>query len=362
MSTELAKSLKLFYCYAREDKALRDELDRHLSGLKREYQITSWSDGEIIPGAEWQKEIDSQLNTANIILLLISAHFIASDYCYGIEMKWAIERHEAGTARVIPIILRRVYWENAPFSKLQVLPTDAKPVTQWLDRDEAFWNTTMGIRNAIKELIILLKTKEALLEEGNALRNLKRYDEALKAFEEIIRLDPSNATAWCLKGAVLGDLKRYNDAITASEQAIRLDPSSSEAWRIKGTALNYLKHYAEALAAHKQALDLDPNSTLAWNNKDCTLRGLKRHDEALKAFDQAIRLDPSSTLIWSNKGSTLCDLNRYHEALEAYEQAIRLDLNYALAWYNKGITLEKLRRSKEAQHCYEKARQLGYKA
>ncbi|HWS85187.1 MAG TPA: TIR domain-containing protein [Ktedonobacteraceae bacterium] len=221
MTTQSTKSLKLFYCYAREDKALRDELDKHLSGLKREYHIASWSDGEIIPGTEWQKEIDTQLNTANIILLLISAHFMASDYCYGIEMKRALERHEAGTARVIPIILRPVYWENAPFSKLQVLPTDAKPVSRWTDCDEAFWDITMGIRNAMKELIILLK-KEERLGKGLALANLKRYNEALTAYEQALRLDPSYALAWHGKGFALEKLGRSKEAQQCYEKARQL--------------------------------------------------------------------------------------------------------------------------------------------
>jgi len=328
MPTESAKSLKLFYCYAREDKALRDELDKHLSGLKREYQITSWSDGKIIPGAEWQKEIDAQLNTANIILLLISAHFMASDYCYGIEMKRALERHEAGTACVIPIILRPVYWENAPFSKLQVLPTDAKPVSRWRDRDEAFRNIAMGIGNAIKDLIISLKTKEEWLEEGNAFHALKRYDEALDAYEQALHLDPSDAIAWNNKGLALGELKRYEEALTAFEQILHLGPGDAIAWQVKGFTLENLKHY----------------------------------EEALTAYEQAIRLDPSDAIAWNNKGLALGKLKRYEEALAAYEQVLRLDPNHADTWNNKGFALEKLGRSKEAQQCYEKARQLGYEA
>src|SRR5258708_59623 len=256
MPTESAKSLKLSYCYAREDKALRDELDRHLSGLKREYQITSWSDGKISAGEGWQKEIDAQLNTANIILLLISAHFMASDYCYGIEMKRALERHEAGTACVIPIILRPVYWENAPFSKLQVLPTDAKPVSRWRDRDEAFRNIAMGIGNAIKDLIISLKTKEEWLEEGNAFHSLKTYDEPLHAYRQAIRLDPSDAIAWNNKGLALGKLKRYEEALAAYEQVLRLDPNHADTWNNKGFALEKLGRSKEAQQCYEKARQL----------------------------------------------------------------------------------------------------------
>lgn len=118
MTTGSKRPLNLFYCYAREDKVLRDELDIYLSSLKRQNLVTSWYDGEIGPGTEWEKEIDKQLRSAHIILLLITPHFMASDYCYGTEMKRALERHRAGTARVIPVILRRTFWEDAPFSSL----------------------------------------------------------------------------------------------------------------------------------------------------------------------------------------------------------------------------------------------------
>src|SRR5437588_12178849 len=136
-------SVKIFYCYANEDKKLREELEKHLGILKRQELITDWSDRNIDAGKDWVKEIDSNLNTANIILLLISPDFVHSDYCYSIEMKRALERHENGTASVIPIILRPGDYIGAPFSKLQALPVDAIPVTdrkKWCNRDEAFLN------------------------------------------------------------------------------------------------------------------------------------------------------------------------------------------------------------------------------
>ncbi len=87
-----------------------------------------------------------------IILLLVSQDFLASDYCYEKEMKRALERHEAGEARVIPIILRPTHLEVTPFSKLQALPTEAKPITLWPDRDEAFVDVVRGIQKVIDRL------------------------------------------------------------------------------------------------------------------------------------------------------------------------------------------------------------------
>lgn len=143
------QEIKLFYCYAREDKALRDELEIHLSALKRQYHLTSWHDREIPPGENWEQAIDTHLSTADIILLLISPHFMASDYCYGKEMQHALERHEEGTCKVIPILLRPTFLDAAPFNKLQMLPTDAKPVTRWLDRDEVLQDVTVSIHIVI---------------------------------------------------------------------------------------------------------------------------------------------------------------------------------------------------------------------
>jgi hypothetical protein len=150
--TQLAEAIEVFFSYAHEDEDLRDELEKHLSILKRQGVITGWHDRRIGAGREWEGEIDAHLNAAQVILLLVSADFVASDYCWDIELKWAMERHEDGEARVIPVILRPVDWEGAPFGKLEALPTDAKPVTIWPNQDEAFLDIAQGIRAAVEEL------------------------------------------------------------------------------------------------------------------------------------------------------------------------------------------------------------------
>jgi hypothetical protein len=147
-----AKAVEVFFSYAHKDEDLRDELAKHLSILKRQGVITAWYDREISAGTEWAGEIDAHLNTARVILLLISADFMASDYCYDIELTRAMERHATGEARVIPVILREVDWVGAPFGKLQAMPKNAKPVTKWADRDAAFADVARGIRKAVEEL------------------------------------------------------------------------------------------------------------------------------------------------------------------------------------------------------------------
>jgi len=114
--------------------------------LQRQGQIILWSDTDINAGEEWEREVHQHLESADIILLLISPDFISSDYCYSTEMERAIERHDHDDAHVIPILLRPVHWNKAaPFAKLQMVPTNAKPVTSWPNRDDAFHDVTEHI-------------------------------------------------------------------------------------------------------------------------------------------------------------------------------------------------------------------------
>ena len=152
MPPNAAAPLTLFVSYSHGDEALKDDLVMHLANLKRQGQIRAWQDRDIEAGAEWDAAIKQQLETAEIILLLITARFINSDYCYDLEMQRALQRHAAGTARVIPIILKPCDWQGSPFSHLQVLPKDAKPVTKWDDPDEAFLNVVQGLRKAVETL------------------------------------------------------------------------------------------------------------------------------------------------------------------------------------------------------------------
>lgn len=141
--------VRVFFSYSHKDENLRDELETHLKLLQRQGIISTWHDRKIGAGNEWKQEIDNNIESANIILILISSDFIASDYCYDNEMKRALERHEKGEATVIPIIVRDVSWSIAPFAKLQVLPRDGLAVTKWIDRDSAWRDVSEGIIKAV---------------------------------------------------------------------------------------------------------------------------------------------------------------------------------------------------------------------
>lgn len=145
---------RIFYSYARPDKELRDKLESHLALLRQRKLITGWHDRHISGGQLWADEISEHMEEAQIILLLISDAFLNSDYCYGVEMARALEKHAEGSAYVIPIILRHVDWHHAPFSHLQALPTKGQPVIggPWNDVDEAFTEIAKDIRKTVEAM------------------------------------------------------------------------------------------------------------------------------------------------------------------------------------------------------------------
>lgn len=143
---------QVFISYAHKDEALLGELSAQLKILERNGLIAHWHDRKIVPGEEWDHRIKSELESADIILLLVSHDFINSDYCWGVEVERAIARHQAGTACVIPIILRDCLWQDAPFAKIQGLPKDMLPVVDWPSRDAAFADVARGIKRAVEDL------------------------------------------------------------------------------------------------------------------------------------------------------------------------------------------------------------------
>jgi hypothetical protein len=144
--------LRLFISYSHKDVSLRVSLGDHLAALQREGVIETWHDRLISAGQEWAGEIKAELEAADIILCLVSAGFLASPYCQDKELKRALERHGAGEALVIPVILKPSDWSSSALGPLQALPANAKPVTKWSNRDEAFTSVAQGIRQAARKL------------------------------------------------------------------------------------------------------------------------------------------------------------------------------------------------------------------
>ncbi|MEO8107464.1 MAG: toll/interleukin-1 receptor domain-containing protein [Actinomycetes bacterium] len=139
----------VFFSYSHDDEQYRDQLEKHLASLKHQGLVESWHDRRILAGADVDKEIDSQLERADVILLLVSSSFLSSRYCYGIEMQRALERHITGEATVIPVIVRPCDWKTTKLGHLLALPLDGKPITTWPNFDEAYTGVAQGVRDVI---------------------------------------------------------------------------------------------------------------------------------------------------------------------------------------------------------------------
>ena len=207
-------AIKIFFCYAHEDELLLNKLKAHLRPLQRQGLIDIWYDRDISAGTEWEREISEQLNTAQIILLLVSPDFMDSDYCYSKEMQKAMERDGGGEARVIPVLIRPVIWQNAPFSKIQVLPSNAKPITNWRNRDQAFLDIVQGIEQTAKAWLTKPSISSQLPEQIHDMTNLgikyQGWDEAPSTpiffgrTEELTALEQWVVQEQCRLLAVLG--------------------------------------------------------------------------------------------------------------------------------------------------------------
>jgi len=148
----MGRAVKVFISYSHKDDGLRAELDTHLKLFERVGLVETWHDRRLSPGQDWKNQIDRNLEIADLIVFLVSSDFLASDYCYDIEMMRALQRHSLREARVVPIIVRDCVWEDAPFSELQALPLDGKSVRSWPDRDSAWKGVVQGVRRVIVEL------------------------------------------------------------------------------------------------------------------------------------------------------------------------------------------------------------------
>lgn len=265
--------IKIFFCYAKEDVKIRDELEKHLSALKKRLNIQTWHDREIQPGANWQNEIDHQLCSSDLILLLISPHFFNSDYCYGTEMQKALELHREHKVCIVPVILSPVEWQITPISDLQVLPTKGKPVTSWKNKKEAYHDIEKGIHIVIKEIIY-----SKLIIQGERLYNVNYYSDALDCFEQALTYHKDNAGIILKKAHTLMRLRSYPQAIKCYDLVLSQFPNDASTHLSKAYALLSFGEYNKALKACEAAIQLEPNNPdflakkvtffAAWENSE----------------------------------------------------------------------------------------------
>ncbi|MBK8565780.1 MAG: SUMF1/EgtB/PvdO family nonheme iron enzyme [Saprospiraceae bacterium] len=211
---------KIFIAYARKDAELLEELRIHLRPLERTKRAVIWYDGKIEPGAVWEVAIRQNLHAADIILLLLSAHAIDSDYFYEKEMTDALERHEKGEAKVVPLIIKPCTWRATPLAKLQALPKDGKPVSSWNDRDDA-WN------DAVEALLNIIEVREeqARLERHAVeVERQRKATEAQKQKEEARLKTVAEALRKQREANAAAKRKREADEEAERQRRLALDP------------------------------------------------------------------------------------------------------------------------------------------
>lgn len=181
--------MKIFVSYSHRDEGTLERLKAHLSPLRRDGRIETWYDREIRAGAEIDDEISEQLETCDVFLLLISPDFLNSDYCMDTEMSRAMERHEKGTARVIPIIVEDCYWKSSPFRKLKALPKDGKPISNWTNENTAYLNIVEEVARVLGDMDRAPMAPQPDADQTPAAAAQPRKYRVQRHFDDIDRSD-----------------------------------------------------------------------------------------------------------------------------------------------------------------------------
>lgn len=264
-------TVRVFLSYAHADEALRHKFETHLAMLKREGEIEVWHDRELVVGDHLDHEISDYLETADLIVLLVSADFLASYYCYEREMARSLERAECGDARLAPIILRACDWKSTPFAKYVLAPTDAKPIVEHPDIDAAFLQVVNELRRAISKIVSkpnenASAKEEAFIEDrvsaprSSNLRIRKEFSDAdaarflEEAFDFTYRFFENSVTELQRRNpGVEGRVRRSND----ERFTVELFQNGSKA---AAATIFVSRSFGEAMIAYSNGLTDQGNS------------------------------------------------------------------------------------------------------
>ena len=334
-------SIRLFITYSHKDIKAKDQLITYLATMKREGLINIWHDNEILPGDTWRDSISKNLTEADILLYLVSGNSLASENCNR-ELAEALNAN----IRIIPIILESCDWLDHQLSDFQVLPEKGSPINLWENESEGWQSTVAGIREVIHQIQTQaasssdISQEEVLLElefeRGNFLMGLKKTEEAIKAYSDIIELNPHYSAAYNNRGVVYANKGEYNRAIRDFNIALELNPNDSFAYNNRGNAYNNISEVDKAIKDFNTAIALKPDYSNAHNNRGNAY--VKKHyfDEAIEDFNTAIQLDPSFAGAYNSRGAAYYEKGNLEKAIEDFNIAIKLDSNYVTPYINRG--------------------------
>jgi len=371
--------LRLFLSYSHHDEDLCDRFTVHLSQLKREGLIAPWSDRLITAGKDWAGAIDENLNSAHIIVLLVSPDFLASDYINDIEMDRAMQRHQKGEAVVVPLILKPADWQTSRFARLQAIPKNAKPVIDWPTPDHGFEDAVLRLRQMIREIcnpaplpvrvvrsvvsrhpwpwalgtvvaVALLvggwlwSNSQRYFKQGADLLNVGRYQAARPWLEQARKWNPLSRAAGC--GLLAADLdaarsdqvgfeRRLDEATRQYPRCAYLKVLSGEhEYDLGKQQANYdesLPYYKQALSDYKDAAKLRPGLAEAYFDMGRVLDVMGDPDGALDPYLQAVKLSPGTPAYHNNLADLYFRREDYDKAIAEYGVVANLPLSALLA-------------------------------
>ena len=335
------KLINIFITYAHKNVEAKDKLVTYLATMKREGLINIWYDNEILPGDRWRDSISDTLAKADILLYLVSNDSLASKNCNK-ELAVALDAN----IRVVPIILEHCDWLVHHLSYFQALPNKGKPIDAWRDEEEGWQSTVAGIQ----KLILQMQTQAASLsgvsqeealaeleyERGKFLMVLGKIEEAIKAYSEVIELNPHYSAAYNNRGVIYAHRDEYDLAIRDFSTALELNPNDFFAYNNRGNAYNDIGQVDKAIKDFNKAIYLKADYTNAFNNRGNAY--VKKHDFdlAIKDFNTAIQLDPGFAGAYNSRGTAYHEKGDIQKAIGDFNEAIKLETNYVNPYINRG--------------------------
>ncbi len=351
--------IKIFISYAHQDEEFSDELQRYLSILRKQYSIQVWDYRMVLAGVNWRNEVLKNLSNSDIVLFLISADFFASNFSSGIEIQRAMQLHNLGVTRLIPIILRPVNWQETPLGQFVALPRNMVAITRWQNRDEAFKDIIKDLEDVIEEFIAskLLPIDEnerrvqelerkarvnqdagAYADLGSLYERLRRVEDAIRAYEAARSLQPENGDVLFTLSRLYNDTGAYEQAIALLDRLIELQPKFADAYKQRGLAYRRradaeyattgdgerrTDEYKQAIADFERAVELRPDFEDALGTLGGLYRRLGDYEQAAKYYQRLYEVNPSSSYGLGNLASlswylgNIDDARKYFNLLEA---------------------------------------------
>ncbi|MYG08792.1 tetratricopeptide repeat protein, partial [Candidatus Poribacteria bacterium] len=316
-----------FITYSHKDLKAKEQLITFLAAMKSEGSINIWSDNEILPGDTWRDSISKKLAESDILLYLVSDNSLASESCNR-ELAEALNTN----VRVIPIILERCDWLDHQLSDFQVLPDKGRPINLWENESEGWQSTVAGIRKVIHQMQTQaasssdISQEEVLLEleyeRGNFLMLLGEIEAAIKAYSDVIELNPYYSAAYNNRGVVYANKGEYNLAIKDFNTALELNPNDFFVYNNRGNVYGDMDKVNEAIADFNIAIKLRPDYANAYNNRGNAYRKDRNFERAIADFNIAIKLDSDFAGPYNGRGAAYYEKGDFEEALEDFNTAI----------------------------------------